>query len=130
MSKHAKILLTIDAIVNLLLGLILLLFPLGIADLLGAPEAGNGFYATLLGAVLFGIGLALLLERFGYKRGFRGLALGGAFIINVLASGVLLLWLLFAAPDIPLRGAIILWVIGVAVFGLGIIELVAQPWKS
>ena len=73
MSKRTKTLLTIDAIVNLLLGLILLLFPLGMADMLGAPDAGDGFYATMLGAVLFGIGLGLLAERYGYERGFRGL---------------------------------------------------------
>lgn len=130
MSKHAKILLTIDAIVNLLLGLVLLLFPLGIADAFGAPEAGHGFYATLLGAVLFGIGLALLLERYGHERGFRGLALGGAIIINIFTSGVLLLWLLFTDLDLPLRGSIVLGCIGVAVFGLGTIELIAKLWKG
>ncbi len=83
MSKHTRILLTIDAIVNLLLGLLLLLFPLGVAELLGAPDAGEGFYATILGAVFFGIGLALLLEHHGYERGFRGLGLGGAILINI-----------------------------------------------
>ncbi len=130
MSKRTKTLLTIDAIVNLLLGLILLLFPLGMADMLGAPDAGDGFYATMLGAVLFGIGLALLAERYGYERGFRGLGLGGAILINVSGSGVLLLWLLFADLDMPLRGEIILWLIGIVVFGLGLIELIAKPWKN
>ena len=53
--KH-KVLLFIDGIVNLLLGVILLFFPAGLLDLLGLPPTNTYFYASILGAVIFGIG--------------------------------------------------------------------------
>ena len=55
--KH-KAFLLIDGIVNLILGLLLLLFPFGVAEMLGVPQAGSNFYPTLLGGVIFGIGIA------------------------------------------------------------------------
>jgi hypothetical protein len=42
---------------NLLLGILLLLFPLGIAELVGAPLPKTHFYPTVLGAVIFGMEL-------------------------------------------------------------------------
>ena len=59
--KH-KILLLVDGTVNLILGLLLLIFPFGIIDLLGLPPTNTHFYASILGAVLFGIGIALFIE--------------------------------------------------------------------
>jgi hypothetical protein len=60
MKPVDKRLLVIDAIVNLALGVLLLLFPAGIVNLLGLPVTNTDFYASILGAVLFGIGIALI----------------------------------------------------------------------
>ena len=118
-----KRLLVIDAIVNLALGVLLLLFPAGIVNLLGLPVTNTDFYAGILGAVLFGIGIALLIERYGEPRNLRGLGLEGAIAINFCGAGVLLLWLLLVPFDIPLRGKLILWSIAVGVIAIGVVEL-------
>ena len=125
-SKH-KTLLVVDGVINLALGVLLLLFPAGIVDLLGLPPTDTNFYAGILGAVLFGIGIALLVERYGESKNIRGLGLGGAIVINFCGAGVLFLWLLFVPFDIPLHGKIILWSIAVGVILVGVIELLAKP---
>ena len=129
MNSRNKILLTIDGIVHILLGILLLLFPFGIAEYLGVPKSNSSFYPTILGGVILGIGIALLFERYGYGKNFRGLGLGGAIIINIVGSTVLLLWLIFANLQIPFRGYIILWFIGIGVFVIGIAELIGKSWK-
>jgi len=128
MGKKHKILLMIDAIVNLVLGIFLILFPLGMAKILGIPQANINFYPTILGGVIFGIGLALLVERYGFEHNIRGLGLGGAIVINLCGAGVLLVWLLSTPLDIPLRGYIILWSIAVIVLLAGIAEIFAGSW--
>ena len=127
-SKHKKLLL-IDGVVNLLLGGLLLLFPVGIVDLLGLPQTNTNFYPSILGGVIFGIGLALLLEWVGRAKAFRGLGLGGAILINIVGSLVLIYWLLFGSLDIPIKGQIILWMVGLIVFILGIVELATKSWS-
>ena len=126
-AKH-KMLLTIDGIVNLILGILLLLFPFGIVEFFGMPHAQTDFYPTILGGVIFGIGIALLVERYGFEKNIHGLGLGGAIAINLTGSLVLLIWLIFFPPDIPLRGLIILWVIGILVFGIGLAEMIGKSW--
>ena len=126
MKPVDKRLLVLDAIVNLALGVLLLLFPAGIVNLLGLPVTDTDFYAGILGAVLFGIGLALLIERYGEPKNIRGLGLEGAIAINFCGAGVLFLWLLLVPFDIPLRGKIILWSIAIGVAGIGVIELLAR----
>ena len=127
-SKH-KTLLVIDAIINLLLGVLLLFFPAGIVELLGLPLTNTNFYPSILGAVLFGIGVALLTERYGASKNIRGLGLGGAIVINLCGAGVLLLWLLIAPFDIPLRGNVILWSIAIIVLIVGFVEIIAKSWR-
>jgi hypothetical protein len=129
MRQTSKTLLIIDSAVNLILGILLLLFPIGIIGFLGLPETDTNFYPGILGAVLFGIGLALLSELFGYSKGFRGLGPGGAIVINLAASIVLIFWLLFGSLSIPLKGQIILWAVGIIVFAIGIVELSTKSWK-
>jgi len=126
-SKH-KTLLVIDAIINLVLGVLLLLFPAGVVELLGLPLTNTNFYSSILGAVLFGIGVALLVERYGASRNIRGLGLGGAIAINLCGAGVLLLWLLISPFDIPLRGNVILWSIAIIVLIVGFVEIIAKSW--
>jgi len=121
-------LLLIDCIINLLLGAILLLFPIGIIDFLGLPQTSTNFYPSLLGAVIFGIGLALFLESAGHTRHIRGLGLGGAIVINIIGSLVLIFWLIFGSLTIPLKGQITLWAVGLIVLLIGVAELITKSW--
>ena len=128
-SKH-KVLLAIDGVVNLILGAILLFFPAGLVELLGLPPTSTYFYASILGAVIFGIGVALLLEMHGAPSRIRGLGLGGAIVINICGGGALLVWLLAVPLSIPLRGQVILWVVAALVLIIGIAEIVAKSWRD
>jgi len=123
-------LLILDGIVNLILGILLLLFPLGIAPLLGLPIPNNHFYPTILGAVLLGIGIALLIDAYTDQLGIRGLGIAGAIVINFCGSIILILWLIFASLNLPLRGYVILWIIAIVVLAVGIIELIGKTWAE
>lgn len=125
--KH-RLLLATDAFVNLLLGILLLLAPTGVLEWLGLPDADTYFYATILGAVIFGIGIALLIELWGTRHGFRGLGQAGAVAINFCGAGILIVWLL-VGTDLPLRGRIVLWIVALAVLGLGSAELAVPSRK-
>jgi hypothetical protein len=125
-----KRLLIIDAGINLILGGLLLLYPTGIAVWLGVPQVETSFYPVILGGVLFGIGLALLLEAVGDKHSARGLGIGGAIVINFCGAGVLAAYLTAGALDIPLRGQILLWSITILVLTTGVIELIAGSWRT
>lgn len=129
MKKRHEILLTIDGVINLALGIFLMLFPVGMAELLGVPKSSLNFYPTILGAVIFGIGIALLIERYGFSRGIRGLGLGGAIAINLCGAFALLVWLLCSPLDIPVRGYVILWSIAIVVVVVGIVEVVTKSWN-
>jgi hypothetical protein len=125
MSDLHRILLGVDASVNLLLGVALLSFPAGTLEFLGLPPTGTYFYATLLGGVILGIGIALCVELWGAARGIRGLGLGGAIAINIPGAGVVLVWLLMGGLELSSRGRAILWVVVVVVLGLAAVEIVA-----
>lgn len=127
---NKKLLLTADGIINLILGALLLAFPLGIDDFLGMPPTNNHFYTTILGGVIFGIGLALLIERFWGQSEISGLGLAGAIAINLCGGGVLLVWLIINPFNLPFYGNLILWTIALLVLGIGMIELVTKPWKT
>ena len=94
-----QLLLVPDAIINLLLGALPMIFPSPLVHFLGIPGAINSFYPSLLGAVLFGIGIALLIHRYLPKIG--GLGLGGAVSINLCGGLVLAYWLLPGELDLP-----------------------------
>ena len=125
-------LLTIDAIVNLLLGIPLMVIPTITARFLAIPIPEQAFYASILGAVLTGIGVALLVDRFREKVLLRGLGLGGAITINLMGAGALVIWLLVGSLDIPLRGQLFLWLVAVVVLGICLVELwfVFRPERS
>ena len=129
MHRKHKILLIIDGAVNILLGILLLLFPTGLATLLGLPQTNTTFYPTILGAVIFGIGVALFIEVYGKRKNVHGLGLAGAISINFIGGGILLVWLLFGQLDIPTRGRVILWSVAVIVLLIGIIELFSRSWQ-
>jgi hypothetical protein len=122
MKNEDRMLLLIDSVVNTVLGLVLLAFPLGSGEILGLPISEKNFYPAILGAVLLGIGIALFIEVKYYDRGKRGLGLDGAIIINIVASVVLIIILIFERPDISTTGSIILWVVGLSVLIIGLAE--------
>ncbi len=129
MERKHKILLIIDGLVNIILGLLLLSFPLGTAGLLGLPQAGTNFYPTILGGVILGIGIALFIERCGKGRNIHGLGLAGAITINFCGAGVLLIWLLSKSLSLPLKGIVILWIVALVVLGVGLAEVIKKSWK-
>jgi len=122
-------LLLIDAFINLLLGVLLLLFPAGMMGVLGLPPTDTYFYATILGGVIFGIGVALSIEWWTAERDGGGLGLVGAIAINICGAGVLLVWLIVGELTLPPRGRIVLWVVALSVLGIAAVEIAAQSWQ-
>ncbi len=123
MDHRTKTLLIVDASINLALGILLLAFPAGLPGLLGLPIPTTFFYTSILGAVLFGIGLALLIERFSSMDSITGLGLAGAIIINLCGGSALLLWLLINRSGPSGIGGLLLWAIALLVIGTGVVEL-------
>ncbi len=119
-------LLTIDGIVNLVLGLLLIAFPASVVRALGLPAGDSAFYANILGGVLFGVGLALLVERFRPPLRTVGLGLGGAVSINMCGGLVLAGWLALGRLELTTFGIIALWGLVVLLVGLSAIELYGQ----
>jgi hypothetical protein len=119
-------LLTLDAVMNLALGVLLIFFPRGVVSLLGIPGAESAFYPSILGAVLSGIGIALLLERGEGRRKARGLGLSGAIAINLSGGTVLAVWLVAGDLGLPLRGYVVLWTLVVLLVGISAVELVTH----
>ena len=121
--KGGKSLLLVDAIVNFFLGLVLLAYSPPIISFFGLPETEQYFYPNILGAVLFGIGIALLLE---YKRQNElvGLGLGGAISINLAGGLVLLCWLVFGNLNLPFHGLFILWSLFAILVSISTVELI------
>jgi len=114
------VLLLADAVINLLLGGLLLLYPQWLVEALGMPPVATAFFPNVLGGVLFGIGIALLIA---HRRGAQGLGLDGAIAINLCGAGVVVGWLVIAPNAIPPRGRLTLWIIALVVIGIGIVEL-------
>lgn len=123
-------LLILDALLNLALGLLLIIFPPALVEWLGIPETTSAFYPNLLGAVLFGIGIALLLERYGVDRGIRGLGLAGAVSINLCGALVLAGWLLFGNMALPVRGYVFLWLIVGILVVISLVEITVDLRNS
>jgi len=121
MNKES-ITLMVDAIINYALGILCILYPF-VAHKIGVPIVENSFYPNILGAVLFGIGIALTIECYRKQEGMVGLGLGGAIAINLSGGLVLILWLIFGDLNIPFRGHFFLWSLAVILVGISLIEL-------
>ena len=124
-------LLELDGVGNLLLGVVLLALPQWVAEVVGLPAAESRFYPTVLGAILFGIGIALLLERFRSSRRLTGLGLAGALCINLSFGIALAAWLLVTGARLTALGTLLLWALVAILVGIGSLELAvhlrAQP---
>ena len=111
----SRILLIIDAVINLLLGLLLAIYPKSIIKVLGIPYVENAFYPNILGAVFIGIGIALVAQ---VMNPGTGLGLKGAVAINMCGGLFLAGWLLFGKLSIPGYGQLILWILVAVLVGL------------
>lgn len=118
------IILTIDAIINLILGIILLAFNSHLSHILGVPNSDTNFYPNILGAVFIGITIALVIEAFRKKESeFIGLGLMGAISINICGGVVLILWLILGGLTLPLKGEIFLWTLASVLLLISLLEL-------
>jgi len=129
MSKK-KLLLLVDGFVNMTLGILLIFFPAQLLHKFDLPKVDTFFYVNILGAVLFGIGIALFVERFSGKKGNTGLGIGGAIAINLCGASVLVYWLLFGNLNLSTGGAIFLWSIAIIVLGIAVAELFTKSWQE
>ena len=100
-----------------------MVFPRDIVSFLGIPQPGSAFYPSILGAVLFGIGIALWMERGADRASGRGLRLGGAVVINLCAALVLAAWLLFGSLSLSARGSGFLWCIVAVLIVVSLAEI-------
>jgi hypothetical protein len=123
-------LLTFDGILNLALGALLIVFPDSVVSALGVPDATPAFYPNILGGVLFGIGIALLIERKNQHREGIGLGLGGAIAVNLCGGLVLAAWMLFGGLSLPLRGSVFLWALVVLLVAISLAELISVCHNS
>jgi hypothetical protein len=124
-----ELVLTIDGVLNLALGVGLAICPKEFARLVGVPIPSNSFYASVLGGVLIGIGLALLLQRFWGRSHMTGLGIEGAIAINFCGAGVLVIWLVSGGLSVATRGLVFLWAVAILVLGIGVAEIVMRARK-
>jgi hypothetical protein len=120
--NKASITLIADAFINYALGILCILYPF-VSETIGVPIVENSFYPTILGAVLFGIGIALTIECYRKQGGMVGLGLGGAVAINLSGGLVLILWQIFGDLNIPLRGHFFLWSLAIILVVISSIEV-------
>ncbi len=122
--KQGKTLILVDSIINIFLGIVLLAYSEPVIKFFGLPVTDLNFYPNILGAILFGIGIALFIE-FKRKNEFIGLGLGGAISINMMGGIVLFLWIAFGRLNIPIQGTIILWILDIILIGISSLELLS-----
>jgi Na+-driven multidrug efflux pump len=112
----------VDAVINCILGFLLLAFSPWIVHFFGVPDSESYFYPNILGGVLLGIGLALFIEANRKDHSFVGLGLGGAVSINLCGGIALVYWLIFGNLKVPVKGRIFLW-------GLAVILVVLSGFE-
>ena len=107
----------------MVLGVFLVAFPSSIVRALGMPGSEGAFYANILGGVLFGVGVALVIERFRPPLRTVGLGLGGAISINLCGGLVLAVWLASGRLELSTLGAFVGWALVLVLVGLSLVEL-------
>lgn len=128
-----KKLLILDAIINFVLGVLLLLsiaYADQLTNFLGVPEIDQAFYPSILGSIFVGLGVSLVIESKRTKdEHMVGLGLAGAITINLCGGIVLIGWLIFGNLELPVRGNLFLWSISLLLVGISSIEVIAQRMK-
>jgi hypothetical protein len=114
--------LILDAIIKLLLGFTLVIFPRELFWLAGLPVETPPFYAILLGGILVGTGIAQTYEYFRAAGDIAGLGLVGAIIINLFGGLTLAVTLRYGGLEVPFPGSYILGGVAFALLVLGGIE--------
>ena len=109
-----------DAMIDLLIGLALVIFPVKIIEFFGLPMFENPFYVIMLGSMLVGIAVALLIDCFTPE--LQGLGLFGAIIINLCVSIVLLICLATGILNIALKAKIGVILLIIILIGLSCLE--------
>jgi hypothetical protein len=122
--------LLIDAIINFFLAFLLGIFPREVISFLGLPVVSKPFYASILGGVFLGIGIALLIGRSAKVNNPDGLGLRGAIAINLSGGSVLALWLMFGSLDVPTHGRFIMWALVVILYVISIVELTTHQLQN
>ena len=125
-------LLLIDSLINLVLGILLIIFPIGLVRWMGLPIPGTRFYVNILGAVFIGIALALAWEvrRGNNTPGLVGLGVIGAAAINLCGGGLLAIWLISGKLALTLAGSILLWLLVISLMGISALELTVHIRKT
>jgi hypothetical protein len=119
MKSAKRTLILIDALVNLGLGLAFVASPSAYFRVLGLPVPSTRLYTAILGAVLIGIGLALIL----WLRSHEGLGPSGAIAINLLGSLAALVWLTAHWSLTAATGRFLVASVAGAVLVLAVLEL-------
>jgi peptidoglycan/LPS O-acetylase OafA/YrhL len=120
--RFSKVLL-VDALINLVLGVLLAVFPRSIVAVLGVPDTDVTFYPSILGAVLIGIAVALVVEYARRADQPAGLGLYGAIAINLCGALFLVGWLLSGRLEIPFQGQLFLWGLAAILIVISLVEL-------
>jgi peptidoglycan/LPS O-acetylase OafA/YrhL len=115
-----------DAIINLILGMFLLVYIPELAETIGVPVTYDRFDPTILGSILFGIGIALILEISREPSALEGLGLAGAIVINLCGGIVLAAWLILGNLQVPGHGYLILWSLVIILIVVSFLELITR----
>lgn len=127
-----RTLLQIDSFINLVLGILLIVFPVSVAQWMGLPIPANRFYVNILGAVFVGIAIALAWEsqRSSNTPELIGLGLVGAAAINLCGGVMLSVWLIIGDLALTLAGSIFLWLLVIILIGISALELIQHSRTS
>jgi hypothetical protein len=130
MNHH--FLLLFDAFINFVLGILLIIFPINLAQWMGLPILKTNFYIHILGAVFVGIGLALLWEVGRDKNNLKGTGLGviGAALINLCGGVMLAYWLIAGKLALTIPGLVFLWLLVILLVGISVLEVYQRSQKS
>jgi hypothetical protein len=116
----------VNTIIYLLAGAALALFPTQFFDFLPLQPGIHLFFLSILGVLVFGLGLALMIERFRSTHDrITGLGLGGLIVINSCASLAIFLWLLSRSLDLAAIELSIIWTVLAALVIITIFEIVS-----
>ena len=116
------IVLLIDALVFLSMGAMFAVLPATSVVALGLPAGQPAFYRRLLGAVLIGIGLALMMT--ALPTGLGGLGAAGAVVVNLSLALMLAALLMTGTGRSSRQGKMLPWVLVAVLIVLSALEAI------